>query len=657
MKLREPKLVRSVLIALGVAWLGACSGAPPEGLLASSSSSILGGDVVAAGAWPSVAWLDIGCTATLVHPEVVVYAGHCGTAIEYVWFGDAFDVEVDEVGQNLLVSHSGEGERGVPTTRCGLHPFGGIGTGKDLAFCVLAEPVTDARPVFPAVGCEAMSVAPGVEATLVGYGFDSTQQTGLGTKRSASAPIVDVAEEITIGSDAIGTCAGDSGGPAFVRVPSGAARGSEWRLAGVLSSGAADECGLGFYTDVGALVGWLEGATRRKVTPCFDGADRWQPQAACESPMLGEDGAMSPTGWSPGWTCGDPYQRAEDGDAPTVQGRWMNWDLASETADLAATASDAASGVRRVELSVRGNDVELWQNATEIGPFEFAEVPLVGATHAILSAEDQNGNLAQTTLDLPSRRAAEEVGTCAVRRLGGGRSTGGMMTMVGVLLALSRKLLTSRQGRRGRYCGALLMVCLAVAACGKAKKAGNVDASGAGAGGETQGTPVATCPDLEPEAEDACDHEDVVCSYGDSPRFDCRNSYACQGGTWVVSKGECRQPQADYCPDDVPIGQSCVATAETGDVIQRGAGAPCEYGDTVCLCYGCASRTCQNGMSTWECSEPPALVSCPVAPPNLGTACEVDLLECGYGDACQPSGLAVLCRLGAWERVGGPCPE
>lgn len=231
------------------------------------------------------------------------------------------------------------------------------------------------------------------------------------------------------------------------------------------------------------------------------------------------------------------------------------------------------------------------------------------------------------------------------------------MTMVGVLLALSRKLLTSRQGRRGRYCGALLMVCLAVAACGKAKKAGNVDASGAGAGGETQGTPVATCPDLEPEAEDACDHEDVVCSYGDSPRFDCRNSYACQGGTWVVSKGECRQPQADYCPDDVPIGQSCVATAETGDVIQRGAGAPCEYGDTVCLCYGCASRTCQNGMSTWECSEPPALVSCPVAPPNLGTACEVDLLECGYGDACQPSGLAVLCRLGAWERVGGPCPE
>jgi hypothetical protein len=100
--------------------------------------------------------LDLGCSATLVHPEVVIYAAHCGEGIGSVSFGEALE----------------RPERVVATRRCVAHPDAALGNGFDVALCVLAEPVGDVPAIPIAAGCELDAVRMGGAATLVGFGPD-----------------------------------------------------------------------------------------------------------------------------------------------------------------------------------------------------------------------------------------------------------------------------------------------------------------------------------------------------------------------------------------------------------------------------------------------------------------------------------------------------
>ena len=163
---------------------------------------------------------------------------------------------------------------------------------------------------MPAQGCERAAVAQGNFAALVGYGFEDLNGTA-GTKRVVEAEIYSVSKEIRIGDSARGTCAGDSGGPAFIRIPRGSdSPGFEWRVVGLLSSGIEGEgCGTGYYTDLASHVDWLQEETDRVLTPCFADDGSWAPTARCVRPSLNAEGVTSaeePVEYSD--TCGPPYQ-------------------------------------------------------------------------------------------------------------------------------------------------------------------------------------------------------------------------------------------------------------------------------------------------------------------------------------------------------------
>jgi hypothetical protein len=54
--------------------------------------AIYGGETVAVCGWPTTVSMQGSCTGTLVHPQVVIYAQHCGSAMcSSVWMGE--DIE------------------------------------------------------------------------------------------------------------------------------------------------------------------------------------------------------------------------------------------------------------------------------------------------------------------------------------------------------------------------------------------------------------------------------------------------------------------------------------------------------------------------------------------------------------------------------------
>ncbi|MEM7160039.1 MAG: trypsin-like serine protease [Myxococcota bacterium] len=229
-----------------------------------ASSPIIGGAAVPECGWPSavgvVSETDL-CSGTLLHPQLVVYAAHCGDGIAQVRFGESLQ------GPGL--------QRAVPVEHCEVYPGGGPGSGDDFAFCRLGSPVDDVPIVPPLMGCELDVLVPGVEVTLVGFGHDEWGDSG--RKRQVVAPVVGFTEagEVKIGGDGVDTCQGDSGGPAFVPLADGS-----WRVFGVTSWGGV--CGSGGYDALlPAAMPWLEARSGLDLTPCHDAHGVWAPGPDC----------------------------------------------------------------------------------------------------------------------------------------------------------------------------------------------------------------------------------------------------------------------------------------------------------------------------------------------------------------------------------------
>jgi hypothetical protein len=154
----------------GLLLLGATAHARAWTADPSPPQPIWGGTVVAECGWPTTVYMD-GCTGTLVHPEVVVFASHCmffsgGSGPALATFGEAID----------------EPTRQVATQSCTMFPGwfpDDTGLGKDVAFCVLAEPVVDVPIVPILMGCETAVLQPGQEITLVGYGVTNDGSAGV----------------------------------------------------------------------------------------------------------------------------------------------------------------------------------------------------------------------------------------------------------------------------------------------------------------------------------------------------------------------------------------------------------------------------------------------------------------------------------------------
>ncbi|HKO49436.1 MAG TPA: hypothetical protein VJV79_17025, partial [Polyangiaceae bacterium] len=115
-------------------------------------------------------------------------------------------------------------------------------------------------------------------------------------------------------------------------------------------------------------------------------------------------------------------------------------------------------------------------------------------------------------------------------------------------------------------------------------------------GADAQGKP---CPTVAPVAGDACGNAAIWCVYGDSVRYDCRQTLYCSAKGWQqLTNSTCQRPPESYCPASIPAnGAAC--TPWHGDVQQGVAWAAgiCTYQNgSVC---GCRAL---EGKSEWRCS-------------------------------------------------------
>ena len=244
--------------------------------------AIYGGNKVKPCAWPTTVSLG-GCTGTLVHPELVVFAAHC--------MSGSYGPSVVTFGDN-----ENQPAFKVATSSCKADPKYYSSSGRDVAYCKLAQPVTSVPIVPILMGCETQSLAPGASVVAVGFG-QANDGLGWGPKREVTMSVNSIANgEAFIGGAGKDTCYGDSGGPVYIRLSDGA-----WRVFGITSYG--EYCGGGgYYSMMHTAIDWLEQSSGVDLTPCFDGG-QWAPGPDCgHFPVDAELGGGS---WSSGCATGN----------------------------------------------------------------------------------------------------------------------------------------------------------------------------------------------------------------------------------------------------------------------------------------------------------------------------------------------------------------
>jgi hypothetical protein len=275
-----------------------------------SFDRVYGGQAAAACQWPqSIAFNN--CSGTLVHPQMVLYAGHCGTNKTNVRFGTS----------------TGNPARTVAVDYCEKHPNanGQVSTW-DFAFCRLAQPVTDVDPTPPAMGCELDTLDVGDDVAIVGFG--QTNNGPFGTKHWAMTPLMSEPYEqgnfglLLIGDDGKTICFGDSGGSTYMLHPDGG-----WRALAI-TSGIQGNCGTGqgVHILMDWTIPWVEQESGMDISPCFDQDSEWDPGPGCTGFATAPDANNG--NWNGGCSvgavtgtiesCGPGYNAPPDNDGPNV---------------------------------------------------------------------------------------------------------------------------------------------------------------------------------------------------------------------------------------------------------------------------------------------------------------------------------------------------
>lgn len=265
------------------------------------------------------------CTAALVHPRVVMLAGHCVESQPPVSIGFGETVSTPAAQ--------------VPVASCDTHPdFQWVDQllPMDLAYCTLQADAPPVPIVPPLMGCEAEELQPDADIILAGFGWNDELAGSGNTRKRWTVNTVqtvdtDANDLILLGVDGASACFGDSGGPAYMQLSDGT-----WRLVGITSEAHPDVngqpavCGYGvIYELVHLQMQWLEQATGYDVTPCFEPDGTWSADEACGGFPTELSSSM---GWKascgsdmlsgPSETCGeafgDPGGSSSGGDTDTA---------------------------------------------------------------------------------------------------------------------------------------------------------------------------------------------------------------------------------------------------------------------------------------------------------------------------------------------------
>jgi secreted trypsin-like serine protease len=223
-------LRRSLTLLAVIAAILAFSAAP--------SSAVVGGTNAGPNEFPAVAEITFGaflCTGTLIAPNTVLSAGHCGSvtgaavASPASWPPQLIDVRI---GSNK----PGQGER-RPVQSVTLNPNYLLTSGYDISLLQLSQSSTMAPTQVAGAG-ERSTWTAGTLETIVGWGVTSEGGDLPDRLQAARVPVTtdsycagaysdfDASTMVCAGfpQGGVDTCQGDSGGPMFGKTSAGALR-------------------------------------------------------------------------------------------------------------------------------------------------------------------------------------------------------------------------------------------------------------------------------------------------------------------------------------------------------------------------------------------------------------------------------------------------
>jgi hypothetical protein len=197
---------------------------------------------------------------------------------------------------------------------------------------------------------------------------------------------------------------------------------------------------------------------------------------------------------------------------------------------------------------------------------------------------------------------------------------------------------------------ALFAVACSVAACSSAPDPGDREPTASESAAAVSSSPRDPCPTSAPRPGSTCTGANLVCSYGNDPRFGCRDILTCNSGKWD-SVGDACSKKEPSCPARAPAerdgGLDTCTRAELG--------LSCVYHHEVYTCAPCEGNLCR-AVDSWQTQT--LATACPATVPNFGEKCTAAAgTHCNYNacasDGADNLGAAVTCTSGFWAQSTG----